>query len=157
MYLRCVWIIFRFNWKTFFFLVYTLSLNLPLQTLLSGIFASEPLIRFAILVADLWIISPRSWHSEQVCSIVSDLLFTFDEKFAQEPTPLCWRDVCGPYFWHLQCLWNCRLWFGKDGRYDFKTSWKHWRLVFVFSLPFRLIWFFEMAKLSVLSNFKRMT
>ena len=153
----CVWIIFCLNWKTFFFFVYMLSLNLPLQILQSGVFPNEPLIWFAILVADLRIILPHSRYSEQVCSIVSGLLFSFDEKFAQEPTQLCWRDVCGLYFWHLQCLWNCRLWFGKDGRHDFKTSWKHWRLVFVFSLSFRLIWFFEMAKLSVLSNFKRMT
>ena len=31
-------------------------------------------------------------------------IFNFPEKFAQEPTRSCWRDVCGLYFWHLQCL-----------------------------------------------------
>ena len=45
---------------------------------------------------------------------------------------------------------------GKDGRYGFKISRKHQRLVFVFSLLVRLIWFCDTAKLSksVLSNFK---
>ena len=44
------------------------------------------------------ITSPRPRHSEQVGSIVSGLLFSLPEKFAQGPTRSCWRDICGPYF-----------------------------------------------------------
>ena len=49
------------------------------------------------------------------------------------------------------------LWYVRYVRYGFKISWKHQRLVFVFSLLVKLIWFREIAKLSmpVLSNFKR--
>ena len=169
-----VWIIFRLNFKTFFW-QYMLSLYLPLQILLSDVFLKESSIWFAILVVGLRIISPRPRHYEQtcleclerVCSIVSGLLFSFPEKFAQGPTPSCWWDVCGPYFWHLQCFWNCRLWLavltvltsGKDVRYGFEISREYRRLAFVFSPFVKLIWFCETAKLSksVLSNFKRMT
>ena len=144
-----------------------LSLYLPLQILLSNVFPKEPSRWFVILVAGLRIISPRVGHSEQVCSVVSGLLFSFPEKFAEGPTQSCWRDACGPYFWQLLCLWNCCLWLaaftvlrsGKDGRYGFKISWKHRRLPFVFSLLVRLIWFCETARLSnsAFSNCKRMT
>ena len=143
------------------------SLYLPLQIFLSNVYPKEPSIWLVILVAGLRIISKCPRHSEQVCSIVSGLLFSFPKKFAQGPTQLRWRDACSPYFWHLQCLWNCFLWLavftvlrlGKDGRYGFKISWKHRRLAFVFSLLVRLIWLSEMAKLSnsILSNCKRMT
>ena len=49
------------------------------------------------------------------------------------------------------------LWYVRYVRYDFKISRKHQRLVFVFSLLVKLIWFSETAKLSMLglSNFKR--
>ena len=144
-----------------------LSLYLPLQMLLSNVFPKEPSIWFANLVAGVKIISPHARHSEQVSSIVLGLLLSFPEILAQGPTQSCWQDACGPYFWHFQCLWKCCLWLavltvlrlGKDGRYGFKISWKHWRLVFIFSLLVRLIWFCETAKLSnsVLSNCKRMT
>ena len=127
----------------------------------------EPLIWFVILMAGLRIISPRPRHFEQACSIVSGLLFSFPEKFAQGLIRLCWRDVCCTYVWHLQCLWNCRLWLalftvlrlGKDGRYGFEISRKHRRLAFVFILLIRLIWLCKTAKLnkSAFSNFKRMT
>ena len=100
----CVWIIFCLNWKTFFFFVYMLSLNLPLQILQSGVFPNEPLIWFAILVADLRIILPHSRYSEQVCSIVSGLLFSFDEKLrknllscAGEMSVVLIFDICNVY------------------------------------------------------------
>ena len=144
-----------------------LSLYMPLQILLSNVFPKEPSMWFVILVAGLRIITQRLRHSEQVCSIVLGLMFSFPDKFSQGPSWSCFRDACGPYFWHLQCLGNCCLWLavltvvrsGKDGRYGFKISWKHRRLVLVFSLLIRLIWFCEMANLSnsVLSNCKRMT
>ena len=84
------------------------------------------------------------------------LLCSFPKRFTQGPTWLCWRDVCGPYFWHLQCLWNCCSWLvvltvlrsGKDHRYGFEISRKNKILVFVFSLLVRLIWFCKMAKLN---------
>ena len=161
-----VWIIFRLNFKTFFW-QYMLSLYLLLQIVLCNFFTKETSIWFVILVAYFRIISPRPRHSEQICSIVSGLLFNFPEKFAQRPTQSSWRDVCDICYWHLQCLWNCRLWLavftalrsGKDSRYGFETSRKHWRLTFVefiFSLLVRLTWFCGTAKLSkyVLSNFK---
>ena len=87
-----------------------------------------------ILVALFWIISPRLRHSEQVYFTVSGLLFCFPKKLTQGPTRSCRWDVCGRYFWHLfgyfwhlQCLWNCRLWLSvfavlsldKDCRYGF--------------------------------------
>ena len=107
---------------------------------------------------------PHPKHSEQVCSIVSGLLFSFCKKFTQGPTQSCWRDVCGCYFWNVQRLWNYCLWLavltvlrlGKDDRYGFEVSWKHWRLEFVFSLLGRFIWFCKTAKLSksVYSNSK---
>ena len=42
----------------------------------------------------------------------------------------CCGDVCGPYFWHLQCLRNCRLLLAvftvlslaEVGRYGFEIS-----------------------------------
>ena len=96
----------------------------------------------------------------------SVLLLSFPKKFSQGPTRSCWRDACGTYLWHLQCLWNCCLWLtvftllrsDEDIKYGFQISRKHWRSVFVFSLLVKLIWFGEMAELSksVLSNFKRM-
>ena len=159
-------IIFSLNFKTFFW-QYMLPLYLPLQILLSNVFPKELSIWFVILVTGLRIIPPLLRHSEQVCSFVSGLLFSFPKKFTQWPTKLGWQDDCGPYFWHLQCLWNCCLWLtlftvlrsGKDGRYGFKISWKHRRLTFVFSMLVRLIWFCETAKQSnsALSNCKRMT
>ena len=78
-----------------------LSLYLALQILLSNIFLKEPSIRFVILVAGLRIISPRPKHSEQVCSIVSGLLFSFSEKFAHGPTQSCWRDTCGAFIFDI--------------------------------------------------------
>ena len=89
-------------------------------------------------------------------------LFSFSEKFAQGPTSSCRRDSFSPYFWHLQCLWNCRLWLavftvfrsGKDSRCGFEISWKHRRLSFDFSLLVRLIWFCEIAKLNKSVSFK---
>ena len=92
-----VQIIFRLNFKTLFWR-YMLSLYLPLQILLSNVFPKEPSRWFVILVAGLRIISSRLEHSEQVYSVVSGLLFSFPEKFAQGPTQSCWRDACGPYF-----------------------------------------------------------
>ena len=155
---RRVWIIFRLNFKTFFWW-YILSL----QILLNTVFPKEPSIWFVLLVACLRIISPCSKHSEQVCSIVSGLQFSFPERFAQGPTRSFRRDVYDPYFWHLKCLWNCRLWLAvftvlrlsQNSRYGFEISRKHRRLPFVYSL----FWFCETAKLSksVLSNFKRIT
>ena len=141
----CVWIICHLNFKTFFWW-YMLSLYLALQIFLSNIFPKKPSIWFVTLVAGLRIIWHCPRHSEQICSIVSGLLFSFPKKFAQWPTWSCWQDVCGPYFWYLQWLRNCCLWLavftvlrlGKDVRYGFKVSWKHWRLEFVFSL---LGWF----------------
>ena len=143
-----------------------LSLYLSLQILLSNVFPKQPSIWFEILVAGLRIIAPCLRHSEQVCSIVSGLLFSFPKKFAQGLTWLCWQDVCGPYFWHLQCLSNCRLWLAlftilrsdRDGRYDFEIFLKHRTLVLAFRLLVGLIWFCETAKLtkSVLLNFKKM-
>ena len=90
--------------------------------------------------------SPRPRNSEQVCFIVLGVLFSFLKKFAQGPTRSCWRDVCGPYFWHLQYLGNCRLWLAvftvvrsvKEARYRFEVSRKHRRLLFLFS---QLGWF----------------
>ena len=122
-------------------MIYAFSL-LTLLDPLSNVFPKELSIWFVIFVAGLKIISPCPRYSEQVCSIVVGLLFSFPEKFAQGPTQSCWWDVCGPYFWHLQCLWNCHLWLAvftvlrssKDGRYGFKIPRKHWRLAFVFSL-----------------------
>ena len=83
----------------------------------------------------------------------------FPKKLAQGPTRSCWRDVCGPYFWHLQCLWNCRLFTvlavftvlrsDKYVRCGFEISRKHRKLVFVFCLLVRLIWFGEAAKLNL--------
>ena len=133
---QCVWIIFCLNLKTFFWR-YMVSLYLPRQILLSNIFPKES-IWFVVLATGLRIISPRPRHFEQVWSIVSGLLFSFPEKFAQGPTRSCWQDVCGSYFWHLQCLWNFHLWLavfrvlrsGKDGRYSFEISRKHQRLVY---------------------------
>ena len=57
-----------------------------------------------------WLASELSYPrlSQQVYSIASGLLFSFPEKFDQGPLRSCWRDVCGPYFWHLQWLWICR-------------------------------------------------
>ena len=103
-------------------------------------FFKETSIWFVILVAGLGIISTRPRHSEQVCSIVLGMLFSFSETFAEGATQ--WRDVCGPYFLHLQGLWNCRLWLavftvfrsGKDSRYGFKVYRKHRIFAFVFSL-----------------------
>ena len=136
-----VWIIFRLNFKTFFWRC-ILSLYLPLQILLSKVFFKETSIWFAILVVGLRIISTGPRHSEQVCSIVLGMLSSFPETFAEGTTQSRWRDVCGPYFWHLQCLWNCRLWLAvftvfrlcKDGRYGFKISRKHRILAFAFGL-----------------------
>ena len=163
----CVWIIFHFNFKTFFWR-HMLSGDICfLFTCPFRSFPKEPSIWFVILVACLRMISPRLRHSEQECSIISGLLFNFPEKFAEGPIRSWWQNVRGPYFWHLQCLWNFRLWLavftvlrlGKGDRYGFDISQKHRRLAFVFSLLVRLIWFCETAKLrkSVLSNFKRMT
>ena len=98
--------------------------------------------------------------SHQVYSIVLGLLFSFLEKYVQGPTRSCWRDVCGPYFWHLQCLWNCRLWLAVF----IVFRWQIWRWNFsetskisiCFSL-LGLIWLCHTAKLSksALSNFKK--
>ena len=136
--------------------------TLPLQILLSTVFPKESSIWFVFLAADRRVISSRPSHSEQVCSIVLDLLYSFPEKFTQEPTRSSWRDICGLYFWHFA---NFHLWLaifavlrlGKDSRYGFKFSRKYRRLAFVYSLLVRLIWFCETAKLSksVLSNFKK--
>ena len=144
-----------------------LSLCLSLQIFLSSVFLKETSTWFVILVAGLRIISAPPRHFEQVCSIVSGLLFSFPDKFAQGRTQSCWREACSLYFWHLQCLWNCCLWLavftllrsGKDGKYGFKISWKHRRLTYVFRVLVGLIWFCEAAKLSnfVLSNCKRIT
>ena len=130
-----------------------ISFLLPFQILLNNVFPKESSICFVILVTGLRIISPLPRHSEQACSILSGLLFSFPQKIAQRPTRLCWRDVCCPYFWHSQCSWNCCLWLalfivlrsGKDGRYGFKVFQEHRRLAFVLV---RLIWFRETAKLS---------
>ena len=81
----------------------------------------------------------------------------FPQKVAQGLTRSCKWDDSSPYFWHLQCLLNYRLWLavftvlrlGKDGRYGFEISPKHWVLVFLFSLLVRLIWFCEMIKRSL--------
>ena len=143
---NCVWIIFCLNFKTFF-CRYMLSLYLPLQILTNKVFPKEPSISFVILVAGLKIILPRPRHSEQVCSIVSGLPFSFSDKFAQGHTRWCWRDVRGPYFLHLQCLWNCRLWLpvfttlrsSRNSRYGFEISRTHRRLAFVVRLLVRLI------------------
>ena len=102
-------IIFHLNSKTFFWR-YMLCLYLALQILLSNVFPKEPSIWFVTLVAGLRIIWQRPRHFEQVRSFVSGLLFSFPKKFAQGPTWSCWRDVCVPYFWYLQWLWNCLLW-----------------------------------------------
>ena len=59
-----------------FFWQYMLSLYLPLQILLSNVFPKEPSTWFVILVAGFRIILTRPRHSEQVCSIVSGLLFS---------------------------------------------------------------------------------
>ena len=135
---QCVWVIFCLNFKTFFWR-YMLSLYIPLQILLSNIFPKEPSPRFVTFVAGLRIIWSHPRHSEQVCSIFSVLLFSFPKKFVQGPTWSCWWDVCHPYFWYLQWLWNCHLWLtvftglrlGKDGRYRFEVSWKHRKLTFI--------------------------
>ena len=119
----------------------------PFTILTNKVFPKEPSISFVILVAGLKIILPRPRHSEQVCSIVSGLPFSFPDKFAQGHTRWCWRDVRGPYFLHLQCLWNCRLWLpvftilrsSRDSRYGFEISRTHRRLAFVVSLLVRLI------------------
>ena len=129
---------------------------MPLQILLSEVFPKEQSKWFVILVAGLRIISSRPRHSEQVCSIVLGLLFSFPDKFAQASTWSCCRDAYALYFIDLLCLWDCWLWLalftvlrsGKDGRYGFKISRKYRRLAFVFSLLVRLIWFCETAKLS---------
>ena len=141
--LSFVWILRHFSGDVY------LLFTCPFRSFLSNVFPKEPSISFVIVVAGLRIVSSRRRHSEQVGSIVSGLLFSFPEKFAQGPTRSCWRDVYGPYFWHLQCLWNCRLWLtvftvlrsGKDGRYSFEISRKHRILAFDFSLLVRLIWF----------------
>ena len=110
---------------------------MPLQILLSEVFPKEQSKWFVILVAGLRIISSRPRHSEQVCSIVLGLLFSFPDKFAQASTWSCCRDAYALYFIDLLCLWDCWLWLavftvlssGKDGRYGFKISRKHWRYV----------------------------
>ena len=86
--LSFVWILRHFSGN-----VAMLSLYLPLQILLNSIFPKEPSIWFVNLVTDLRIISPHLRHSEQVCSIVSSLLFSFTEKFAQGPRLL--DSACG--------------------------------------------------------------
>ena len=144
-----------------------LSLYSPFQIHLSNVFPKESLIWFVILVVGLKSISPYLRHSEQVCSIVSGLLFSFPKKFSQRSTQPGWWGACCLYLWHLECLRNFWLWLaiftvlrsGKDGFYDFKISGKHQKLALVFSLLVRLIWFCETAKLSnfVFSNNKRMT
>ena len=124
---RRVWIIFGSSFKIFFWL-YMLSVYLPLQIHLSKVFNKKPSIWFVILVAGLRNVSPRPRYSEQVCSIFSGPLFSFLEKCAQGLTQSCWQDAYGLYFWHLQCLCDCRLWkavftvlrSGKDGRYGFE-------------------------------------
>ena len=144
-----------------------LSLYVALQIYLNNVFPREPSIWLVMLVAGLRLISPWLRHSAPVCSIFSGLLFSFPEKFFQGLTQSGWGDVHGPYFRHLQCLWNRCLWLavftvlrlGKDGSYGLEMSQKHQRFAFVFSILVRLIWFCQTAKLSksVLSNFKRMT
>ena len=72
---RRVWIIFCLNFKTFFWR-YMLSLNLPLHINVSNVFPK----RTIIFVAGLRIISPHLRHSEQVCSIVSGLIFSIFQR-----------------------------------------------------------------------------
>ena len=133
---RCVWIIFRLNFKTFFWW-YMLSPYLSL-ILLSNAFPKEPSIY------DLqfwWLASELSHlrHSEQVCSIVSGLLFSFCSRTYSIVMARC---LCSLYlkfvmFMILLLMIACIRTIGvgcKDGRYDLKISGKHQRLVFVFSM-----------------------
>ena len=92
---RRVWIIFRLNFNTFFW-QYILSLYFPLQ-ILSYAFPKEPSKLFVTLAACLRIISPRPRHSEQACSIVSGLLFSFPKRFAGEMFVVLIFDICNVY------------------------------------------------------------
>ena len=107
-----VWTIFCFNVKIFFW-SYTLSPYLPLQIFLSNVSTKKPSIWFVILAGGIRNFSPHPTHSEQVCSIVWGLLFSFPEKSAQGSTWLCLQDNCGPYFCHflkLSLMNNCNYW-----------------------------------------------
>ena len=66
---QCVQIVFRLNFKTFFW-QYILSFYLPLQILLSKVFPKEPTKWFVILMAGFRIISLRNeafWTSIVYC------------------------------------------------------------------------------------------
>ena len=115
---RRVWIIFRLNFKTFFWRC-MLSLYLALQILLSNVLPKEPSILFVTLMAGLRIIWKCPRNSEQVYSIFIGLLFSFPKKFAQGPTRSSSQDVCGfifdicndheivPYDWVYSQYWGC--------------------------------------------------
>ena len=148
-----VWIIFCLNFKTFFWR-YILSLYFPFQILLN-VFPKEP---------SIW------YHTRSILNKYAPLFQACCSVFARNLLKGLLNhagEMSGCYFWHVQQLWNYCLWLavltvlrsGKDERYGFEVSWKHWRLEFVFSLLGRFIWFCKTAKLSksVLSNFKRIT
>ena len=79
-------------------------------------------------------------HSEQVCTIVSGLLFSFPENLlkdlvdrAGEMSVLILTFAMFMKLWlMIGCIHNIVIGF-KNGRYGFEIPRKHGRLVFVFS------------------------
>ena len=154
--LSLVWILRNFFGDICFIL------TSPFRSFLSNVFPKEPSIWFANLVADLRIISLRLRHSEQVCSIVSSLLFSFPRNLlkdlldrAGEICVVLIFDIWNNYDWLYSQCWG---WVKMiNMALIFLGNIKDWGLFL--SLFWRLIWFCETAKLSksVLSNFKRMS
>ena len=80
-------------------------------------------------MAGFRIISPRPSNSEQVCSIVPGLLFSFAKKFAQGATQLCWQ-ISVVLIFHIRNVYKivaydvfavfAVLRTGKGGKYSFK-------------------------------------
>ena len=135
-FIAAVWIIFSLNFKTFFWR-YMLSPYLSL-ILLSNVFPKEPSIydlQFWWLASEL----SHLGHSEQVCSIVSGLLFSFCSRTYSIDMARCLWSLYLTFVMFMilllmiACIHNIVVGC-KDGRYDFKISGKHQRLVFVFSM-----------------------